>query len=148
MVGAYFDSSALTSLYLEEKPHSSIMRIFIKNYGQPIEINSFQMHEVRNAIRLNIFWKRISEENAQNTFSIIERNMNAGALVKKDFNFSEALQLADSLSQKYTPKFGIRGQDILHISIAKLWKTKQFVTFDEKQAQVAKLEGFNVITAN
>lgn len=39
---------------------------------------------------------------------------------------------------------GVRGMDLLHVGIARALGLKEFLTFDARQAQLAKAVGFKV----
>ena len=51
---------------------------------------------------------------------------------------------AEALGRRHTEALGARGMDILHVASALALKAGRFVTFDEKQRELARLAGLNV----
>jgi len=54
------------------------------------------------------------------------------------------LELARELSDRHAQTLGCRTLDLLHIAVALSLGVKTFITFDERQRAVAKLEGLTV----
>jgi predicted nucleic acid-binding protein len=53
----------------------------------------------------------------------------------------DAFELCADLARRYAPKLGMRTVDTLHVACALELKAKQFWTFDERQAKLAKAVG-------
>ena len=57
---------------------------------------------------------------------------------------SNAFEICIELARKYTPRFGLRTLDVLHVAVAVELKAEQFWTFDDRQAKLAKAVGLKV----
>jgi hypothetical protein len=55
------------------------------------------------------------------------------------------LNRAAELSQKHTPKFGIRSLDVLHVACALELKLRHFFNFDGRQQKLAAAAGLKLI---
>lgn len=44
----------------------------------------------------------------------------------------------------YAEKRGVRSIDQLHVGVARAWKATEFLTFDNRQADLAKAAGLKV----
>jgi predicted nucleic acid-binding protein len=55
-----------------------------------------------------------------------------------------ALERARQLSTAHTDRLGTRAIDLLHVACALLLECEVFLTFDERQAELAKSEGLKV----
>ncbi len=45
----------------------------------------------------------------------------------------------------FSPQFGCRSLEIMHVAAAALFKVDQFITFDSRQANLAKKAGLNTV---
>ena len=68
-----------------------------------------------------------------------------GQLRQADILWRAALDGAAELSQRHTPELGIRSLDVLHVACALELKLRHFLTFDERQQQLATAAGLKVI---
>jgi predicted nucleic acid-binding protein len=53
----------------------------------------------------------------------------------------DAFELCADLGRRYGPRLGMRTLDTLHVACALELNAKQFWTFDERQAKLAKAQG-------
>ena len=58
--------------------------------------------------------------------------------------WTDAFREAEYLGKTYTETLGIRGVDLLHAGIALTLGAKRFLTFDSRQAELARAAGLNV----
>lgn len=79
------------------------------------------------------------------SFAEIEDDFRAGELVIADLQWRAALERANELSRQYTPKLGARMLDILHIACAIQSRNKILLTYDERQADLARAAGLKII---
>jgi predicted nucleic acid-binding protein len=56
-----------------------------------------------------------------------------------------ALNLASDLSRTHTPRLGTRTSDTLHVACALELKLRHFLTFDERQQELAKATGLKLV---
>jgi predicted nucleic acid-binding protein len=68
----------------------------------------------------------------------IESDLAAVHLHLADLLWRKALERAADLSREPTPKLGTRTLDVLHVASALVLGSRSFVTYDERQAALAK----------
>lgn len=96
--------------------------------------------ECSHAIAKQIFYRKISQAEADTVFDILKRdrvnNMWLETAVPE-----AAFHLCADLGRRYAPTFGMRTLDTLHVACALELKAERFWTFDERQAKLAKTTG-------
>jgi hypothetical protein len=83
--------------------------------------------------------------NAAEALNDLEADFAEGRLQQADILWRSALNRAGELSRKFTPKLGARSIDVLHIACAMELKLRRFLTFDERQQQLAPLVGLKIV---
>lgn len=99
-----------------------------------------------NAISLAAFRQIISLEKAEAAQSLLDADFAAGHLEQVDLLWRAALNRAAELSRVHTPRLGTRSLDVLHVACALELKLRHFLTFDDRQRQLAKASGLKTIT--
>ncbi len=66
-------------------------------------------------------------------------------LALADVPWRRALDRAAELSRAYTPRLGTRTLDVLHVASALELGSRAFVTYDERQAALAKAVKLRVV---
>jgi predicted nucleic acid-binding protein len=100
--------------------------------------------EFRNAIRLRIFRGEIDSEELASILTDQRSDMETGIYVAAALSGSEVAREGERLSGIFTKKLGTRSLDILHVSHALVLGVKEFITFDTRQAALAKAAGLKV----
>jgi hypothetical protein len=59
-------------------------------------------------------------------------------------NWSAVLRKAQRLSEHYSATLGTRSLDILHVTAARSARARHFLTFDARQAALARRAGLTV----
>jgi len=98
-----------------------------------------------NSIALAVSRGDISSEEGEGTLADIESDLKAGHLHMADLLWRKGLELAADLSRQHTPKLGTRTLDVLHVASALMLGCKSFVTYDERQAALAKVVRLRLI---
>ncbi len=139
----YADTSYLVSLYSRDS-NSAAAQKWAARMPAPLIFTPFLRHEVRNAIRLAVFRKDITEEECEAVLSVIESDIRAGALQETPVAWAEVFAQAEALSAAHTAKMGIRTSDVLHIAVARALGAREFLTFDARQKALAVRAGMRV----
>jgi predicted nucleic acid-binding protein len=139
----YADTSFLFSLYANDA-NTVQAHILGQSLKSPIAFTLLQQNELRNALRLSVFRKDLSEAQCRSVLALIDSDMQSGVLAETQIVWTKAYARAEILSQSYTPVLGCRAADILHVAIAETLEIRNFYTFDERQKRVAHAEGFKV----
>ena len=135
----YADTSFLASLYLNiDSLHSRAARFMYGNTPR-ILFTPFNRVELRNSIRQRTHREHRSD--AERILDEIDGDLREGFLVHTPINHTEVYRLADELSGEQP---GQRTLDLLHVASAVALKAGIFLTFDERQATLAKAAGLSV----
>lgn len=94
---------------------------------------------MRNSIRQRIYREHRSD--AERIFDEIDADLREGFLARTPINRTEVSRLADGLSEKQP---GQRTLDLLHVASAVTLKAEVFLSFDGRQAALAKTAGLRV----
>ena len=137
----YADTSFLASLYLSDL-HSQRAWSAITTRPQ-MWLTTLQRAEFTNAVSQHVFRRAITEFEAQTVYDQFERDRASGLWSEVDLPES-VFHICIDLARRYTPRFGIRTLDILHVASALELRAAQFWTFDHRQAKLAKAVGLKV----
>ncbi len=140
---AYADTSFLYSLYGHDA-NSAEARTMGNALQVPLAFTPLQRHELRNAFRLAVFRKAMTEERCEAVLAEIEADTKTGVLVETPVSWAEAYTEAEALSAAHTKTLGTRGFDVLHVAAAIALGTKNFLTFDARQKSLAVKAGLKV----
>ncbi len=140
----YIDSSALRQLYAHDK-HSATMAAWrFKNPG-PVRVTRFTRTELINSMAAAVHRRDLSEADLQDFLSDLAADLTSDRLRLVDVPWRAVLDQAAELSRQHTPRFGTRTLDVLHVASALELNARRFVTYDSRQARLAKACGLNVI---
>ena len=148
-MSVFADTSFLCALYRvqDNSPEAYKLAGALK---EPITVSSLVLFEFRQSVRLQAF--RFSSDRTQGypqrdaarVLEAVQANLEAGAVVVAPADWPEVHSLAEELSSRHTAAMGIRSMDMLHVATALHLGAKQFLTFDGKQAALAKISGLKV----
>jgi len=96
------------------------------------------------AIGLAVFRQRITAVTAQAVWADVEADLQSGALTFIPLVWPAVFREAEAMAQRHTPGLGSRSLDILHVAAVLAASAVDFVTFDNRQAALAKEAGLNV----
>lgn len=142
---AYADTSFIVSLYLPEPERTDRAVRYMGRHREALPFTPQHRLEVRNAIRLLVWGKRITAVDRSRAFREIEMDLDAqDFLIHAALNYTEAYQRAEALSAAHNEKIGCRSADLFHVAAALELGLDEFVTFDEKQKALARAAGMKV----
>lgn len=139
----YVDPSALRCLYVHET-RSRAFCAWRNRHGGALPITLFGRAEIENSVALAVFRRDITTAAAQGAVADLEADLTAGRLFVADLLWRRALDRAVDLSRKHTPTLGTRALDVLHVASALTLGCKRFVTYDARQARLARAVGLRV----
>jgi predicted nucleic acid-binding protein len=139
----YADTSFLMRLYLTQSDSQKALA-FMRDFRDPLPYTPLHRHELRNALRLAVFRKEIDGDRRKAAFLDIESDLQDGILAHMAIPWTNAFREAEELGNDQTEIMGVRGADLLHVGIAQALGMKTFLTFDSRQAELAKAAGFKV----
>ena len=135
----YLDTSALLKLYIREDG-SDLVQSRISSQAHPLPIWEIQEAELVNAMRLKVFWKEVTLEQADTQITLFQNRRKRGLYFFPDIDRISLMQRFHQLSIQ-TPHLGCRTMDILHVACALEIGATQFLTFDQRQQSLATQAG-------
>jgi predicted nucleic acid-binding protein len=140
---AYADTSFLVRIYLTQSDSKKALA-FMRDFREPLPFTPLHRHELRNAIRLTVFRKEIESERRKSAFADIESDLEEGILAHVPIPWTNAFREAEQFGNDHTEIMGVRAVDLLHVGIARAIGANEFLTFDVRQAELAKTCGLKV----
>lgn len=141
----YADPSALIKLYVHE-PDSAAMNAWRARIKGPLLLAPQGRLEIINGICLAAFRRDISAAAMTDALASFDEDIAEEHYVHVDVLWRAALRRATDLSRTHVPKLGCRSLDVLHVSTALELGLRDFVTFDQRQRQLALAVGLKVVT--
>ena len=142
---AYADSSFIVSLYIPEPVRTPRAIGYMENSREALPFTPIHRLEVRNAIRLLVWSKRISATDRSRALKEIEEDLDAEVfLIHTPINYTDSNRQAEKLGSAHTEKIGCRSADLFHVAVAVELGFKQFLSFDGKQIELARAAGLKV----
>ena len=143
---AYADSSFIVALYLQQQCSPKAIA-FMERHGQALPFTPWHRLEVRNAIRLAAWQKVIDAQQGQTQLKQLDTDLKEQTLlVHVPIDWTDVLREAEKLGAAYNATIGCRSADLFHVAAAGELGCDTFLTFDDKQAAMAKTAGLNVQT--
>lgn len=133
----YVDPSALRCLYVHEDRSRAFCAWRARIRGA-LPLTLFGRAELVNSIALAVFRGDITNEVGQAALADLDDDLRAGRFFLADLLWRQALERAVSLSRTETPMLGTRTLDVLHVASAVALGCRRFVTYDARQAALAR----------
>jgi len=131
------DPSALRRLYVHD-PRSRAFCAWRMRVRGSLPVTLHGRAEIINSICLAVFRGDIPKRVGQEAIADLEEDFSCGRLYLVDMLWRKALLWAAELSQKHTPNLGTRTLDVLHVASAQALACRVFVTYDDRQAKLAR----------
>jgi hypothetical protein len=100
--------------------------------------------EFRNALRLRIFRNEISTKQRDASLELLLTDLASGVFMPISPALDAITVEAERLSAAHVEKLGTRSLDILHVAMAIIVGTSEFITTDKRQASLARTAGIRV----
>lgn len=143
MTAVYFDTGVLAKIYCPEQ-NSSLAISLLQRYRPPLPFTHWQEIEMRNAIRLKVFRKEMTSLELKHGLHHLQTDINNGLLKRPVYHLADVMGKAENLSHRYAAETGCRTLDILHVAAALIIGAREFITFDKRQGELARLAGLKV----
>lgn len=140
----YVDPSALRRLYVHDD-RSRAFCTWRARLGGSLPLTLHGRAELVNSIGLAVFRRDLSPEAGRGALADLESDLAAGHLHLADLLWRKAIERAADLSREHTPTLGTRTLDVLHVASALVLDCRRFVTYDDRQAALAKVVKLRVI---
>ena len=141
----YADPSALLKLYVHE-PESAAMSAWRRRVKGALALTEHGRLEIVNGVRLAAFRKVINGDAVADALASFDEDIAEGRYVEADILWRATLRRARELSRLHTVGIGCRTLDGIHVASALELELREFVTFDRRQAHLAKAAGLKTVT--
>ena len=138
----YADTSFLVSWHLADVNFPSALAL--QAAAPAIVWSPWQQVEFNNAVRALVFRKIITPGDVTQVLASVAAAVSAGDLRPAALPENSLWTEAERLSQAHTPQLGTRTLDLLHVAAARVLKCRRFLTFDQRQAALARAAGFQL----
>jgi predicted nucleic acid-binding protein len=139
----YADTSFLAAVYSPEAGSIKALRL-MQRLREPLPFTPFHRHELRNGIRLRVFRKEISAEQRTAAFQEIDSDLEENVLIHTPIPWTDTFRQAEELAAAHTETLGVRSFDLMHVGLALALGASEFLTFDARQASLARASGLKV----
>jgi len=146
---AYPDTSFLCALY-RRQDNSPEAAAYFKSMTEELHVSSLLLFEFRQSLRFQVWLhaqnpnKGFPQVDCDGALGKLQLNMDMGAVVIVPVDWSEVHQIAEKLSANHTRTRGQRAFDLLHIATALHLDARDFLSFDDRQRELAKKERLKV----
>ena len=137
---AYADTGFLCSLYAPDA-HTSRAIARMKRQVLPLPFTWLHQLEFRNALRLRVFRGDITVTQRDASLNTMLADLAAGVLLVASSPLAEVMTEAERLSALHSQMLGTRTLDILHVAATLVLGLAELLTFDTRQAALAKAAG-------
>lgn len=144
-MSVYADSSFLFSAFGADK-HTQLASRWLRGCTEfPILVSRLTLFETENAYRAAVLDERMSEADMRAALKRITHALHEGFLLRREVSPHQWFPQAHRISGHDTHESAARALDILHIAAAVVLRAKGFLSFDERQRELAKAEGLKVM---
>lgn len=140
---AYADTGFLCSLYAPDA-HSGRVVSRMKRQELPLPVTWLHQLEFRNALRLRVFRKEITPAERDASLNMLLADLAGGVLASASPSMTDITREAERLSAQHSERIGTRSLDILHVATAVVLGIPEFLTFDRRQAALARAAGLRL----
>ncbi len=142
---AYADTAFLCSLHAPDA-HTRRVVAWLQRHRAPLPFTGLHRLEFRNALRLRVFRREITAEQRESAIQAMLSDLAAEVFTSAEPPWPEVLLEAERLSAGHSENLGTRSLDILHVASALVLGARDFLTFDLRQAALAKAAGLRLAT--
>lgn len=139
----YADTGFLCSLYTPDAHSAKAVKTMAKQ-ASPLAYTWIHQLEFRNALRLRVFRGEISPAERDASLNLLLADLAGGVLAHNQPALPDVMMEAERLSATHSERFGTRSLDILHVAAALVIGSSNFLSFDIRQAKLAKAAGLKV----
>ena len=133
----YLDSSAIVRLYAPQAD-TPFVAAYVRGLKSPLPFTHLHEIEVKNALRLKVFRREADSRRVLRSIRAIEEDLTSQLLNRPQLSWPDVFRRADELSKQFTSRSGSRSLDLLHVACCLLLGCRDFFTFDDRQATLAK----------
>jgi hypothetical protein len=139
----YPDTSFLAAVYTLQSDSIKALA-WMQRARAALPFTPLHRHELRTAIRLRVFRSEITVEQRQEAFRQIDSDLADNILAHTPIPWTDAFRAAETLAVVHVETLGVRSFDLLHVGVAVALGARDLLTFDIRQAALARAAGLRV----
>jgi predicted nucleic acid-binding protein len=139
----YADTSFLISMLVPDV-HASEVQKRTRQLTSSLALTDFHRLEITNGLGLKLFRKEITKAESQKAEIFLQDRLAEGFFEPVAIDYDMVWEKAGFVSKVFTPEFGVRSLDVLHVGCALEAGAGEFWTFDIRQSLLASKCGFTV----
>lgn len=143
-MSVYADTSVLVSYYLSDA-NSERANALLSSLNDSLIFTRLHRLEFGNALELGIFRSNITRSQADQSWSDLLADIRAGRLRRTAVNWPSAFRTATRMSRKSSATIGSRSLDLLHVAAARVLEIPDFLSFDQRQSELARTTGLRLL---
>lgn len=143
-MNSYYDTGVFLKLYTAE-PESLAIQKFVRAQEERITLTDLHIAESISALRLKCFRKECSEAESSAAIDLLKSDVREGIVRIAEVDWQHAWLECRIMTEQFAARTGARTLDALHVAVARTLGSKQFLTSDKRQADLAVSMGFRVI---
>lgn len=142
-MSSYLDSSALIKLYVPEAGSERVSE-YARRLPHPLPFSHLHELEMKNALHLKLFRREAAAKAVDESIRAMDGDLAAGVLSRPELDWFDVFRRAWTLAREHSAKIGCRSLDLLHVASALFLEATDFLTFDDRQARLARATGLEV----
>lgn len=142
-MNAYADTGFVVSLYKAETT-SAAAAATMGQLQAPVWLSPLGELELHNAFQLAVFRGEIDTASALRKKQLFAEDLAKGVFVILPVPAATLYSKAIELAERHSANLGSRSLDLMHVAAALILKADLFLSFDERQRNVAEKEEMKV----
>ena len=139
-MSVYADTSVLVSYYLSDA-NSVRANVLLNSVSDSLIFTRLHRLEFANALELGVFRGHFTRSQADETWRDLVADIRAGRLQRTAVNWPSVFRTATNLSRQFSATIGSRSLDLLHVAAARVLGNSEFLSFDQRQSELARAIG-------
>ncbi len=135
----------MIKLYYPEAD-SEALQEWVRIENQQILYTSFHELEMKNALAIKVFRSELTQEVYRQLIQTLNRDLQKAVLRRVHPNWGRVFRRSIEISEGNTPHVGSRSLDIIHLGIALALGCERFITFDDRQADLAQRIDLEIVS--
>ena len=111
---------------------------------EPLTFTPLHRLELRTALRGRVYRKTLTPDKLKEALQKNVDQLSDGFLRHVSMPWAEALREAERIGELHVAETGVRTGDLLHVASAVALRAQEFVSFDQRQTELARRVGLKV----
>lgn len=140
---AYADTGFFVSLYKMETT-TPAAAVLMSRLQPPVWLSELCRLEFQNALQMAVFRGELDSAGADRKKQLFLEDVRNGVFTIMVIPVAAVYARAIELAERHTAGLGTRSLDLMHVASALCLEADVFLSFDQRQRQVAQAEGLEV----